>query len=360
MNLIVPIITSLLSITLLPQKTPINWELISIINNNIDLFNAVGCDGYKQRTYFDKITHSFDLYAPSSNEKIGTTIIFDDNQGYLSFNLSYEILDHNYESGFTTHYSEIKSNMLYYDGINYFDDSNIVHSKFNINSYYGEGVNEQFYWHADETFMSQKDRELLTEISPQYATRAKITSNTVFGNKIVWSGFQGSEPSCAQIALANLLWTYHINDKISLPDGCTTYYTTFGKIRSAVDYDINVGTVSTNIENVNNILTDKNYRIDDVSVINGISDTLEQGPLVALYSWLGDGHYVIVTGKGRSVYTKVLGISFYTSWDICNTWYDMENTNNGYIGYKYWVDNQYIVAGWQLEYKENGNIVSLL
>ena len=54
---------------------------------------------------------------------------------------------------------------------------------------------------------------------------------------------------------------------------------------------------------------DTGYYIDYCDVTNGISDTLRNAPLIGMYCDYGTGHYALVSGKGRSLYKKILGIS---------------------------------------------------
>jgi hypothetical protein len=76
-----------------------------------------------------------------------------------------------------------------------------------------------------------------------------------------------------------------------------------------------------------------------------------------------EGHYALVTGKGRSVYASIFGIKIYTSWDIVNTWSDYsyaraDINGSSYPNWKYWIDNQYLYYGWTLR-NSNGTVVSL-
>lgn len=123
-----------------------------------------------------------------------------------------------------------------------------------------------------------------------------------------------------------------------------------------------IGTLAVDVDNINPWLQD-GYYTDFVDVSNGISDNIENAPIVGNYMADGGGHFALVTGKERSVYGYFFGIKIYTSWDIVNTWgeYIPERADiNSLHGpqWKYWIDNQYIYFGWTLR-DSSGNAVSL-
>lgn len=112
-----------------------------------------------------------------------------------------------------------------------------------------------------------------------------------------------------------------------------------------------------------NYFSSTGYYLDYTDVTNGIADTLATTPLIGYYLDVANagfnGHFALVTGKGKSVYQKIMWMTFYTHWDITNTWFDKNSTSNGYLDCKYWIDNQYIMFGFVLK-DPQGKVVPLI
>lgn len=190
---------------------------------------------------------------------------------------------------------------------------------------------------------------MLFELDRSYIT-ATNTSLTQWNNWNTHSTYQGPYNTCGPIALANLLWTYKTMDIVDLTKGASSSAALAETLKSYLSYNDDFGTNPLNIvPGMNNFLKNTGYAIDYINVVNGIQNDLYNGPIVGLYSsatiW-ETAHLVLVTGKGRSLYQRILWVDFYTSWDITNTW-ETKNSN-GTPEYKYWVDNQYIWGGWKL------------
>ena len=336
-----------------------NKSISKMIKDNITEFNKLQSGSGKSETFFREVSAIYNVLN-EDNKHLGEIIFFDDNDGYIFIGNDNVIRNHNYECGFSVNILEVGVSYLVFDGINYYDNyKNLVHSK--IDNFVGGSIDDHFYWHGNTAFMTQKERELLTELSPEYDTLAKVTSSSTFGDKIMWSHYQTGN-NCAQVAIANLLWSYKLNDKITLPTYCGTYDYLLEAVTDFVPLDSEEGTLTTSINIINDMLGGFDYVVDYVNVANGISDTLKYGPMIGFYAETATsiGHFAMVTGKGRSVYQKILGIPIYTSWDIVNSWHAYDLKTNGYITHKYWVDNQYIYFGWQLEYNSTGYIVPLI
>lgn len=340
-------------------------SIATLIKDNISEFNSAQRSRGKQETNFNSVTKILEVKNEVS-KSIGELIIFDDNKGYLFVGEGNYIRDHNYNHGFDQNIIDLNMDYLIFDGNNYYDDKlNLLHTR--VKNLAGSGTRELFHWHADNAFMTEKDRELLTELSPQYDTLAKVTSSSFFGNKIMWSHEQDGN-DCAQLAISNLLWTYKMNNVISLPSYCNTYTYLLQEVYNYVPLDVGPGnaTSTISITDINNMFDNNvyscNYRIDYAIVSDGISDELEYGPVIGFYTdnIINEGHFALVTGKGRSVYKKILGIPLYTSWDIVNTWYEYGELDEGYLRHKYWIDNQYIFNAWELEYRSTLNMIPLI
>lgn len=342
------------------EKEP---SLKEIISNNIDIFNLPEENG-KVRTYFNEVSSSLDVYDKNKN-KFGEIIIFDNNEGYLFYSLNNEIIKESYDEGIPFSYQELKEKVIYSNNC-YMDMSYNVIYDLSISQNYAGGLNEKFHSHVDESFTKEKNRIMLTEWDSKYYTKVDIES-CKFKNKITWSTEQGNTLHCVQIAFANLFWTYKINNIVDLTNNAASSSELEKMLTKYLEYDNATGTKVLSIPNITNYIKehypDSGYYIDYIDVTNGISDNLKIAPIVGSYSYNNEGHAVLVTGKGKSLHKKVLGVSIWTSWDIVNSWsgYNTPYVINGnlYPSYKYWIDNQYIYWGFALRDKK-GNAVSLL
>lgn len=330
-------------------------ELITTINNTI-----YEDEGYNPN--FKNVSKKLNVLN-KNKEKFGMIYFFDDNKGYLLVNNSNEIMQSDYKNGFDINITDSDFNYIVYKDKKFYDSNNhLLHDRFkNSNNTGGKSflMGGDFYWHADSSFTSQKVRYVLTEWDSYYSTLTN-TSGATFGNAITWSTDQTGN-NCGPLAIANLLYTYKMNNTIDLTNGAASSLALANSLESYVLYSTLGFTLPATITNVNSFINSSNYEIDYCDVTNGISDTLSIAPLIGFYSdvQINEAHYVLVTGKGRSVYMKVFGINFYTSWDIVNTWYDTYDTRDGYICKKYWVDNQYINSGYVLRNKNNNQVLGL-
>lgn len=342
------------------EKEP---SLKEIISNNIDIFNLPEENG-KVRTYFNEVSSSLDVYDKNKN-KFGEIIIFDNNEGYLFYSLNNEIIKESYDEGIPFSYQELKGKVIYSNNC-YMDMSYNVIYDLSISQNYAGKINDQFHSHVDESFTKEKKRIMLTEWDSKYNT---LTDNgsCEFKNKITWSTEQGNTLHCCQIAFANLLWTYKVNNVVDLTNKATSSSELENMFTKYLDYNDQRGTNELSVTNITNYIKDyypnSGYYIDYINVANGISDNLKIAPIIGFYSTgVNEGYFVMITGKGKSSYKKILGVNLWTSWDIVNTWEDYNSRDyiNGvsYPSYKYWVDNQNIYFGYVLRNKD-GNAVSL-
>ena len=277
--------------------------------------------------------------------------------GYLTSDYDNNIIDQNFKCNIDK--KLLNSDDIFYKNKSYFSDGEIIISK-NISVTGESSVSDDFYYHADQEFVDKKDRFLNYELDSNYSTKTTINSDTVFKNKIIWSTYQ-TGGDCGPLALANLLWTYKVNNIIDLTKNCKDSQALADLIQPFVNYNkVMSGVTFRDMLLGKEFFGDTGYYIDYCDVTNGISDTLKNAPLIGMYCDYGTGHYALVSGKGRSLYKKILGISYYTSWDITNTWKKARQCDNyWYMKQKYWVDNKYIVSGYVLRDK-NKNVVPLL
>ncbi|MGI6359784.1 MAG: hypothetical protein ACOX02_01915 [Acholeplasmatales bacterium] len=333
------------------------------IAENIDVFNEE-IEGIKPKTYFTSVEYIVPVYD-FQKEEIGTLLIFNDNSGYFMFDKENYVLAYDYSDGIPLSNAEFSNGVVYFNKMFYPYKEAI----FNKSKYYpdidlenqikGFIVDDIFHFHCSPDF-NKKRRELLNDFDPQYATLT-YTVGTNWKNKVTQSSNQ-EENDCGPLALANLLWTYKINGGPDLTNGATSSENLAVSLYSSLGYTVGHPLWPQRVTDLNNYLAGTGYKIRSIDVSNGISDDLAIAPIVGLYSSakvVSTAHYALVTGKGKSLYKKILGISFWTSWDIINTWYDMNYTINGYIARKYWVDNKYIWYGWALAYTNTNNIVPL-
>ncbi len=333
------------------QTTDI-FQLGDLIDENINKFNESTDE--KEETFFSSVTSTINVYDLNNESFLGVMIIFDQNSGYLFVNKDFELIDHNYEHGLTNYDSS--SEILYYDTTSYYDVDKVSIYKRDFNSYSRSDISSKFHWHADEDFMSAKSRYLISDFDSSYTTLA-INDNTAYKNKVTWSTYQGSNNNCAPLAIANLLWTYKVNNVVDLTNGASSASVLASNLESYVGYTSS-GTLDANIPNASDYFSGTGYYISSCNVVNGISDTLGTAPLIACYheTIITTGHTVLVTGKGYSIYNSFFNIK--TSWDICNTWYGRYTYSSGYLRCKYWVDNEYITSGYALRNSE-GEVVAL-
>ncbi len=316
-------------------------SLKDIINQNISRFNKKSSNELKEETEFSSVT-SEHVITNAHNETIGTLLVFDNNNGYIFVDENNYIRDSNFAHGLSDwdphYYGEI-----IFDAAAYRKQNGEIIHRVDEGPGIGGSVEGAFYWHADESFVTSKTRNLLHDWDSEYATPTNKT-NAVFGGKTTWSTYQDGAPDCGTLAIANLLWTYKLNGVIDLTRGAASSRILADALRPYVNYDEEDGIYVDDLLNADNYFVGTGYYFDYCDVTNGISDTMEIAPLIGLYRKDNQGHFALVTGKGQSLYKKILGISFYTSWDITNTWYNY-NTSQTYFSHKYWVDNQYIRYG---------------
>lgn len=311
--------------------------------------------------HFNEVTKKINVYD-KDEQPFGCLFVFDDNKGYMLLNNENEIAESSFYEGFSVDILNSKYSSLIYKNKAFYDsEGNFLHCRFDSMLNGGKDlINSKFYWHANETFTTQKTRYVLSEWDCQYATLTDISQAT-FKNKITWSSLQyGNE--CGTLAIANLLFTYKENNVVNMvPDNYTTSNALSTAIKPSVSYTDALGVLPTNMTGVNSFFTSSTCYLDYCDVTNGVADTLAVGPMIGLYaaSSFENMHYAMLTGKGRSVYTRIFGIPIYTSWDIVNTWADEDDTTDGYLDKKYWIDNQYITYGYVLRYSSTNNTVAL-
>jgi hypothetical protein len=343
--------SSLAVFTAMPNRSS-KTDLKDFINANIEEFNKASVAEDKEVTDFKMVTR--DYVVTNEGKEIGQLLVFDNNKGYVVISNENSIIDHNYAKGLDNIYS-YDGQSLEYNGFEYLSPTGfVVHTKANRHVS-GGSIVDDFNWHASTSFNS-KVRYLEQDLDSSYSTLTN-TTNAVFHNKTTWSTTQ-NENDCGPLALANLLWTYKINNVVDLTMGATSSSSLAYSLRSYLNYDPNTGVAFTDILYGDNYFSSTGYYLDYTNVVNGIADTLATTPLIGAYSH-GDGHFALVTGKGKSVYKKILGINFYTYWDITNTWSSRYSYQDGYLKCKYWVDNQYITMGFVLK-DPNGNVVPLV
>lgn len=319
----------------------VHKEVYEIISNNINLFNKSCEGGEKEATHFKKVTDCFNVLSPYNNELIGTLLLFDRDTGYICISNDNRVIDSNYQTGIKLVGESKDDNSIYYLAHTYSFDRELLFSSVDM---CGSGINDKFHWHGDYAWTNEKTRYLQSELDSYYSTRTN-TSNASYSNKTTWSTYQGSNGLCGAFAVANLLWTYKINGVVDLTNGATNS----SSLAYTISQDIPNNASFNEIDDINDtLLNGTGYYMDYCDITNGISDTLETSPLVVLYNSGTEGHYVLITGKGESLYQTIMWMNFYTSWDIANTWYDRYSTNNGYYTCKYWVDNQYASFGYVL------------
>ncbi len=132
--------------------------------------------------------------------------------GYLTSDYDNNIIDQNFKCNIDK--KLLNSDDIFYKNKSYFSDGEIIISK-NISVTGESSVSDDFYYHADQEFVDKKDRFLNYELDSNYSTKTTIISDTVFKNKIIWSTYQ-TGGDCGPLALANLLWTYKVNNIIDL------------------------------------------------------------------------------------------------------------------------------------------------
>lgn len=353
---LVALVTTLVASSFQTNLRHDDKDLFKLINDNISLFNQETIDADKQETHFNYLRNIINVKDKTERIEVGRILVFDDNLGFLFISNNNEVLMESYENGIPDPYSNYET--LFFDGINLFDEqmSNITHKEVSL---YGKNISEAFHSHYDSTFTSAKTRNLLSDWDPQYATLTD-TSLATFRNKTTWSTYQSKSYNCGPLAIANLLWTYKINNVVDLTQGYTSSSSLSDALESYCNSTPAYGTSTSGMLGVNNFLTG-GYHLDYINVTNGVADNLEISPVIGEYNYaLDDGHFALITGKGKSLYKKVLWMDLYTSWDIVNTWsnrYDYDNSGY-YLKCKYWVDNQRITFGYCLR-DSNDNQVPL-
>lgn len=307
---------------------------------------------------FNELSKQVKVFAMNKNEQIGQLLIFDQNKGFLLISNDNEVMVESFNKGLSTTFEAIPDK-LFFDGRSIKTNENVsVWLKNNSQYGFGNGISDKFHRHTEINFFSSKTRYLLKDWDPMYHIPVN-TDDTDFKGKRTWSSKQTIQNGCAAFALANLLWTYKINNIVDL----TQDYVTSSELANFfhdtyLDPNSVYGTWAYNVDNINSWLTN-GYYIDYVDVSNGISDNLENAPIIGDYISDFEGHFALVTGKGRSLF----GIKIYTSLDIVNSWgnydYEIADSDSSYPIWKYWVDNQYICFGWTLR-DSNGDVVKLL
>lgn len=342
-----------------------NIEIADLISNNMSEYNKAEPGG-KPATNFERISKKLEV-LDFKRRNIGEILIFDDNKGFIFYSNDYFIIKESYENGLPFDYRKIEEDKVIYDNNSFMNLSSDILFSSKIDASGNNPSGYHFYSHTDSAFTSSKERIMLTEWDYQYNT---LTSNLScdYENKTTWSTYQGDSGHCCQLALANLLWTYKVNGVIDLTNNASSTSELELQFTQYLLYNDSFGTWELSVPNVNHYFDtyypNLGYHIDYINVANGISDNLESAPLIGYYNdgtISGDGHFVLVTGKGKSLFQKILGIKFWTSWDIVNTWYDQSSSMviNGisYPKYKYWIDNQYINFGYALKNANNDTVI---
>ncbi len=324
-------------------------QVFELFKNNIDLFNQKSEKGTKEETFFNEATDYYNIRSMETDKNVGTLIVFDDNDGYIALSNEYYIIDYNYNKGFELIGETGKGKDIYY----------LAH-KFSYNKEEllksidacGSSISDEFYWHGNYSWATEKTRTMLNEYDSSYSTLTNTTSAT-FKNKTTWSTSQGSNGYCGAFAIANLLWTYKYNQVLDVTGGATTSYNLAWAIKEVVGDDAS----SSAMLNVNNLsfLSSTGYYLDYWS---DIYHPLDSAPAIVLYNQGTSGHYALLTGQGQSLYGTFLWLNIYTNWDITNTWHDRFSYSNGYLSCKYWVDRSHTTIGYVLK-DSSGNIVQL-
>lgn len=324
----------------------------NFINENILEFNASSSVVDKVATHFLGVSKNYFAYDVD-DDYVGEVLVFDDNAGYLIIGQDNYIRKESLDEGLPENIFDSNLTKLYFEANNLFLNKQEA-LKFRDESFYGKYIdpNNMFHSHLDTTFTTQKTRYLLQELDSPYSTNTN-TSQAVYHYKSTWSTYQSGN-DCGPLAIANLLWTYKINGVVDLTNGATSSAQLAANLQSYVQYSSDFGMAIWNATSSSNYFSGTGYSLDYTNVANGISSELDYGPIVGFYYSGTILHYALITGKGRSLYQKILGISFYTSWDIVNCWEDVDTNRSD----KYWVDNQYIYFGFILK-DSNGNMVSL-
>ena len=328
-----------------------NYNIFEVINNNISIFNEESEDGTKPKTNYKTVTNFYTVYSPFDSSKIGVLLIFDVDKGYLSIDNNYHILDSNYYSGISLVGEKKHVDSIYYFNHEYSFERDKLLEKVTLKA---GSVVDYFHWHSDSSWTSEKQRNLLLEHDSYYATLVDTTQATYYGNT-TWSTYQAASGPCGSIAVANLLWTYKINNSVDLTGGVSSSY----YLSTAISMFVPDNACFYELNDINDsLLSGTGYSLDYISNTSAISTFLTHAPVIALYNASSnDGHYALVTGEGESLYKTILWINLYTTWDIVNTWYDRYSYNSGYLSCKYWVDRQY--ATWCFYLKTNGYIVDI-
>jgi len=342
-----------------------NIEIADLISGNMSEYNKAEPGG-KPATKFERISKKLEV-LDFKRKNIGEILIFDDNKGFIFYSNDYFIIKESYENGLPFDYRNIEDDKVIYDNNSFMNLSFDVLFSSKIEASGNNPSGYHFYSHTNSTFTSSKERIMLTEWDYQYNTLTS-TSSCEYADKITWSTYQGDSAHCCQLALANLLWTYKVNGIIDLTNNASSASELELQFTQYLLYDDSFGTWELSVPNVNQYFNthypNSGYHIDFINVANGISDNLESAPLIGYYNdgtINGNGHFVLVTGKGKSLFQKILGIKFWTSWDIVNTWYDQSSSiiigEISYPAHKYWIDNQYINVGYALKNINDETIV---
>ena len=319
------------------------------ISNNIDVFNKKSEDGTKEETFFSKATSYYNIMSWDDDKIAGTMVVFDNNNGYITISNDYYLVDYDYNQGFELIGENKNSRNIYYLAHMYSFSKELLIKAVEA---HGSSIYDEFYWHGDYDWASEKTRYLLNEYDSFYTTQVN-TSIAYYKNKTTWSTTQGSNNYCGAFALANLLWTYKYNQVLDITGGATTSYALAWTIKEVVG-----DTASTSdMLNVNSLpfIASTGYYID---YWTDLVNPLDTAPVVTLYNQGLPGHYALVTGKGESLYGTFLWMNIYTNWDITNTWHDRFSYNGNYLACKYWVDHLRSTMGFVLK-NSSGNVVAL-
>ena len=153
--------------------------------------------------------------------------------GYLTSDYDNNIIDQNFKCYIDK--KILDSDDISYKNNMYFSDGEIVITKNTCIT--GESdVSDDFYYHADQEFVDKKERFLNYELDSNYSTKTTINSDTIFKNKIIWSTYQ-TGGDCGPLALANLLWTYKVNNIIDLTKNCKDLQALADLIQPFVNYN---------------------------------------------------------------------------------------------------------------------------
>ena len=317
------------------------YSMETIINNNINVFNKKQVFEGKQETDFKKITKTIIVHDYEDND-IGKVLVFDNNKGYLFVDHNNGIRKESFSEGLPQRiYTTRKDHVYYYYSVFYLSLDEL---KSDVKEHYGKGVANHFYSHHDSTFVSEKTRTLLNDLDYEYNTGTD-KSSAVFYNNYTWCTTQTAN-DCGPLAIANMLWSYKISNVVDLTNGALTSAALSSALESYVSYDPVTGTSTSNICNASNYFSGSGYYISALNAFSGsIESILTESPIIGFFWADNEGHFALITGRGRSVYKKIFGINFYTNWDIVNTWVATSTPNRPD---KYWVDNQYFNDGFVL------------